>query len=81
MDFEGAARIAKAIESLGDKLGTNDAAAPMGATEVLSVAIKEGFESLSNAISDGFDTLAELYDSRYAAVRQLQRRRKNENKT
>ena len=38
-------RVAKALE----RLGTNDASTPMGAIELLSLEVKNGFEKLANS--------------------------------
>ncbi len=55
MEEDGLLAIAEAINGLAraiDRLGTNGAASPMGAIEVLSVEIKEGFSLLASAISE-----------------------------
>jgi len=53
---DGLFAIAFAIGSLAraiDRLGTADAATPMGAIEFLSLEIKNGFDNLSSAVSEG----------------------------
>jgi len=55
MEEEGLLAIAEAINNLAraiDRLGTNQAVTPMGAIEVLSMEIKDGFSLLASAISD-----------------------------
>jgi hypothetical protein len=55
MNEKGILAIAEAINNLAraiDRLGTNQAATPMGAIEALALEVKEGFSLLASAISD-----------------------------
>ena len=55
---DGLLAIAGAIDSLAraiHKLGTADAATPMGAIEFLSLEIKDGFSSVASAIAEGHE--------------------------
>jgi hypothetical protein len=55
---DGLLAIAGAIDCLAraiDRLGTADAATPMGAIEILSMEIKEGFSSVASAIAEGHE--------------------------
>ena len=55
---DGLLAIAAAIGSLAraiDRLGTADAATPMGAIEILSMEIKDGFSNLASAVAEGHE--------------------------
>jgi len=58
---DGLFAIARALERLADavhRLGTNDASTNMGAIEVLSLEVKNGFGLLRSAISELADCTA-----------------------
>ena len=53
---DGLLAIAAAIGDLAravNRLGTADAATPMGAIEILSMEIKDGFSNLASAVAEG----------------------------
>ena len=60
---DGLFAIAYAIGALSrsiDRLGTANAATPMGAIEILAMEVKEGFSSISSSLNNG---LMEIADS------------------